>query len=81
MKNMNPAVTRPASIVTKTVSNNIRQGMVMPGNAGPQCCNLPTSEKLGNGVSRDVYLQSSRTVFPDALSPSRPTEQKVTNDR
>lgn len=77
---MSPKITRPASIVTKTVNNNIRKGMIMPGNSGPTCCNLPNSEKLGNGIRRDVFLQSSRTVFPDALSPSSPSEQRKTNN-
>ena len=76
---MSPSVTRPASIVTKTVNGNLRKGMSMPGNDGPCCCKVPSGEKVGNGVKKDVFLQSSRTVFAEGFSDSAPTKQTITN--
>lgn len=62
---MSPMVTRPASLVTKTVNTEIRKGMPMPGNNGP-CCSVKADGRNG-GISGipDQVLRPTRTIYPN----------------
>ncbi len=63
MKNMSPSVTRPTTIVTKTVSTDLRKGMPMPGNDGPNCQVKASGNNGGISGIPDNVTRPTRTIY------------------